>query len=626
MPVQLEQAILDDGVQFVHFFEGRLLTGQDLRDEQQADRNQRRRLGRAVGSGVAEGLQVTLLSPGGAGTSPVVQVQPGWAVNLEGEPLGLCDAKNVELVRAVEEDDGSSQIFHTCADTPPGVQIPNGIGFYVFVIGPASGFQGEAPKSGLTNGGVASGCGKRYATFGVQFRLVKLDPLALSAVDSAIKAQIAGLAAVNTATARSLVRNLMAHVCLGTSQTRSFPADPALLESGESAFLDYGALDDLRELGTLRDCEVPLALLSWTLTGVSFLDMWAVRRRIHRLPVDTSWPLLAADRRRAEAEASAFQFQEQLKSLTGPGSPLIQAQNYFRYLPATGIVQLADASHQGFNAGAFFQGLTTSGPHPLEGARLLPLIDQSYSHRAIDLQAPAPEPKLIWRYNVRENTQAPTGVQRYQVFAVGHLPFQGDPMFELTMLEECAQCQEAIEELQEALAEEQTGTLRVNVRDSTSAVLAGVAVNAEHMATGQVRVAVTNASGQAQFADVPAGAWQVRVALGGFSSATQNTTVPAGGTVTVTLTLGRTTGNFGGIIGSLVDDSGQPLPGEIVQIIDLSGNTQSVLTGPDGSYSFEFVPAGSYRVVAAGQDDIEVSGVQVAVGAKQYVGLGFGGA
>jgi hypothetical protein len=128
MPVQLEQAILDDGVQFVHFFEGRILSGQDLRDEQQADRNQRRRLGRAVGSGVADGLQVTLVSPGGGGTSPVVQVQPGWALNLEGEPLGLCEAKNVELVRAVEEGDGSAQIFHTCADTPPGVQIPNAIG------------------------------------------------------------------------------------------------------------------------------------------------------------------------------------------------------------------------------------------------------------------------------------------------------------------------------------------------------------------------------------------------------------------------------------------------------------------------------------------------------------------
>ena len=49
MTYRLEEPILEDGVRFVNFFEGRILTGRDLTDEQAADRAQRLRLGRAVG-------------------------------------------------------------------------------------------------------------------------------------------------------------------------------------------------------------------------------------------------------------------------------------------------------------------------------------------------------------------------------------------------------------------------------------------------------------------------------------------------------------------------------------------------------------------------------------------------
>jgi len=156
-------------------------------------------------------------------------------------------------------------------------------------------------------------------------------------------------------------------------------------------------------------------------------------------------------------------------------------------------------------------------------------------------------------------------------------------------------------------------------------VLAGVAVNAQHAATGLTRVAVTNAAGLAQFADIPAGAWQVRVTLGGFSTAMQNATVPAGGIASVTLTLSRTTGGFGGIIGVLVDDSGIPLPGEIVQIFNAAGVMQSVLTGPDGSYGIDGLPPGEYRVVTEGGGGAEIPGVQIGAGGKQYIAIGIGG-
>ena len=141
MPVQLEQPILDDGVKFVHFFEGRILSGQDLRDQQTADRTQRRQVARGVGAGVVEGLEVEIDDPGSGGESPVLKVLPGLGLNAEGDPLECAQPAKVELVRALDEEDGSQSIFGSCADIPPGVEIPNGIGFYVLTIGPASGFQ-----------------------------------------------------------------------------------------------------------------------------------------------------------------------------------------------------------------------------------------------------------------------------------------------------------------------------------------------------------------------------------------------------------------------------------------------------------------------------------------------------
>jgi hypothetical protein len=624
MPVRLEQTILDDGVQFVHFFEGRILTGRDLRDEQQADRRQRRRLGRAVGSGVAEGLEVELLTSGGGGASPTVRVTPGWALNREGDALGLCDPVTLELARADETPDGSAEIFDDCADTPPGLQIPNGIGFYVLAIGPSSGFEGEAPKSGLGDGGAAKGCGKRYATLGVRFRLVRLDPLALSGLDNALKTQIATLAVSATAANRSKLRNILAHACLGTPQTRSFPADPRRVTGGESAFLRYGAADDLRAAGALTECEVPLALLQWTNLGVGFLDLWAVRRRVNREGLDERRPLAASDRRRAEAEAAAFQFHRHLDELIAAGSTNIQGRNFFRYLPPAGLVRRSGGGHPGFNATTFYQGLTVSGPHALEGARLTPLLDQALAHRPIDLEAPSSEPQLLWRYRVRENADAEPTAPAYEVFATGWLPFQGDPLFELAMNEKCGECQEAIEALEEALAAQQAGTLRVEVRDTTGAVFAGVTVTATQAATGQTRTATTNAAGVAVFADVAPGQWQAVGSFSGFTSGAATATVPPGGTAAVVVTISFSTAGVGGVIVVVENIAGAVLANQEVEIVNAAtGAIWRGFTAADGTLAVEGLPPGEYRITGGvpDGDPIVLDAVEVSVGSRRAVRL-----
>jgi hypothetical protein len=57
------QTPITDGVRFVNFFNGRLLTAEDLRREQDANVVLRDRLGTAVGDGVVRGLRVALPGP-----------------------------------------------------------------------------------------------------------------------------------------------------------------------------------------------------------------------------------------------------------------------------------------------------------------------------------------------------------------------------------------------------------------------------------------------------------------------------------------------------------------------------------------------------------------------------------
>ena len=59
MPSNLLTAIVNDRTRSVNFFNGRLLTGEDLTAEQKSNRVAHSLLGQAVGSGVAYGLEVS---------------------------------------------------------------------------------------------------------------------------------------------------------------------------------------------------------------------------------------------------------------------------------------------------------------------------------------------------------------------------------------------------------------------------------------------------------------------------------------------------------------------------------------------------------------------------------------
>src|SRR4029077_1296853 len=81
--------ILNDRTRSVNFFNGRLLTGEDLTAEQQANRVAHSLLGQAIGSGVAYGLEVAESSQLSQVATPVLSIKRGLAVNANGGTLLL---------------------------------------------------------------------------------------------------------------------------------------------------------------------------------------------------------------------------------------------------------------------------------------------------------------------------------------------------------------------------------------------------------------------------------------------------------------------------------------------------------------------------------------------------------
>ncbi len=445
MARDLLEPILDDGIRNPHYFEGRLLTAEALRADQEAHRARQRRLGRAIGAGVAEGLFVTVESRGSGQASPVLSIAPGLAINGKGDTLALAACLSIGLTKSPAAPGAGPCLFRDCL--PPSVGIEaTGEGFYVLVLSPVARFGERAPMSGLSEPKAGAGCGSRWAIEGVQLRLEPLDPLAASGVSDATRELLQDeLLGATAEPDLSRLRNVLAHLCLGTEQLPGFAVDPfarVVAPGGGTtrpALTAYGALDDLLGRGRLSDCDVPLALLDWRLDGVSWLDNWAVRRRPAPPPTSGEWPTLSGGRQRAEAEAAFFQFQEQLAGLLRdvPNPAALRARESFRWLPPAGLVPLTGGALPGIAHPAFWTGLTVRGvPVPgepalyIDGARLDELLAAALDHPPIDLESD----EVIWAYRVRQNDPLPgngASAPPYLVFASGHLPFAGTARFDL---------------------------------------------------------------------------------------------------------------------------------------------------------------------------------------------------
>lgn len=414
--ISLQQPILEGGIRSINFFNGRLLSARDLTREQSAHREADRRLGQAVGEGIAYGLEVSVANAS-TRESPVVSVEAGLAVNRVGQTLKLTDRTEVALVRRATAGSNVAQIFGECVPLQTGTYIA-GAGVYLLTIAPAHGVEGRAMSNGLD--AATAACNTDTLVNAVQFRLIQLDQYI---TPPEIQDQ-------------NRLRNLLAYKFFGVEKTDAFKADPF------SAELDrYGLLDDLRPTW-LSDCDVPLGVLFWTLEdGIKFIDMWSVRRSLAQRSADSFWPLFTSQRRRSEGEAMFLQFAEHSETLrkTVANPVTVQAVDHFHYLPPVGIIPLANEKFpQGFHENLFFNELTV---HPedlhIEGARVEALIQQALRFPPVDISVASNNQILVWVYRVRENRQrvlnesiaGPT--QPYLIFTTGHMAYLGDAHFDV---------------------------------------------------------------------------------------------------------------------------------------------------------------------------------------------------
>jgi hypothetical protein len=402
----LLEPILDDRLRSTHFFNGRLLSAEDLALEQNRSHEVGRRLGRAIGAGVARGLEVYQTPGTSTPSSPSVTIRAGLAISPRGEALGLSSDTELSLVRRLEAGETAGSDFAECVPQQRGFYV-TGDGLYVLTIAPAGGTLGRAPVSGLGN--VTAPCNARYNVEGVRFRLVPL------LVDPALLADAARL------------RNRAAHACFGVVDAAvTVFTDPF----GSSAGL-YGWMDRLRVEQQVTDCDVPLTLIYWTARdGILFVDNWSVRRRLTAPAASDRWSLLHGDRRLSEAEAMFLQFQEQIDDMLGAEPALggLTVTDRFDVLPPLGLVPISpDGSRLGFDEG-FFGDWALPHVAQLDGNRLRSMIAESLHHEPFQLTGG----ERVQLYVVAENQvaiglgQAARGTL---VFTSMALRFQGTARF-----------------------------------------------------------------------------------------------------------------------------------------------------------------------------------------------------
>lgn len=319
-----------DGLQAPYYFNGRLLTAEDLKQDQQATLTRQRWLGQAVGFGVITGLLVT------KNQSTSITVTAGVGLNLQGDLITLPNDLTLPLIPQTSDNQPIPDTgrFSTCDFQSVGSSGSVSAGAYLLTILPASHFKDLAPMkaaAGSTNNASSTpGCGSKWEVEGVRFKIIPL-PIDVTSTNSGV-----------TDNNR---RNLIAHWCFGTGALADLGRDPFIFSTA------YSGLDQIAS-SDLTQCDLPLAVFYWTGTALSFVDDWSVRRRItHPMAFVGSWLPLMSDKRVAENQARFLQFQDQLEDLMFPDKTAgpadlsqVRAIDYFRFLPPLGFLPITPAS------------------------------------------------------------------------------------------------------------------------------------------------------------------------------------------------------------------------------------------------------------------------------------------
>ncbi|WP_321415745.1 hypothetical protein [uncultured Desulfobacter sp.] len=326
----------------INFFEGRLLTGRDLQEQEAANFLQHWQLGRILGSGIAEGLEVYIEKDGSDGTPPVLKVMKGLAINGKGQVLELAkDYTMVRLARELYIPDPPDSYFKECVPPTTSV-VPNGAGLYMFVMSPAKAYEDFAPRTGLQTDGALSDCGRRYIVDGIQFRLVEFNPTTLSGIPDNIVTDLEDLLTGKNPAKKSepirlsKLRNIAAHLCFGTQALNRLTTDIITANNGGLDKIENNALEELSGLGLFSECDVPLAFLYWTLDGLAFCDLWSVRRPV-------VFPQKIIHPQRNNIYQAVRQFHDQFYSISNIET--IEISDYFRFLPPWGQIPVKEPQY-----------------------------------------------------------------------------------------------------------------------------------------------------------------------------------------------------------------------------------------------------------------------------------------
>jgi len=268
--IRLNQSVIASGEARTFFFNGRLLSAEDLKREQGQREAGQRRLAQLVGCGIATGLGVEV----GVSKKTTLSIKAGLGVTPSGEVIEVGD---LELDLQTAPRPLRAGGFSACeAAFNSGALLA---GLHLLVLTPTWISDGRA----LTLLGDVGACNRNVERPAVRARLVKLKDLT---------------------TDPNKRRNSLAYALLAP--------DPLSAEFKTTKLIGWwpGSIAP-----TLRGDDLPIAVVSINEKAeVEFLDVDAARRRLAPPPgnaADALWP----ESRTAEMEAFARQFLGHLSEL-----------------------------------------------------------------------------------------------------------------------------------------------------------------------------------------------------------------------------------------------------------------------------------------------------------------------
>ena len=353
------------GLQAPHYFNGRLLTAEDLKTDQQAVLTREAWLGQASGYGVIEGLIVSQVD------STSLKVSAGLGLNRQGQVIHLASDTTLQLFLQASNNapiDDAGHFKNCDFSAIGGGNAVVSDGAYLLTVIPASRLDGLAPVKAAAGSIAPPGCASKSETEGLQFKAIRL---------TAFEAQFANITDINR-------QNLLAHWCYGSKHLPDLARDPFHFNS------NFGGLDGL-DPADLTLCDLPLAVFYWLNGGLVFVDAWSARRRlirpdaldetqedvvvgdVFRFPrlserfafvgatatfspsvllsrsliqrKTRTWKGILSDKRVAEGQARFLQFQAQIDSLITTGKiSQVDAREYFPFMPPAGFLPISLSS------------------------------------------------------------------------------------------------------------------------------------------------------------------------------------------------------------------------------------------------------------------------------------------